>query len=256
MHGFPSEFPQQGLSATMKPLFQSGSFDGQAALGAYDILGFALYQVYGDVKYLMQDNMSRSDMANLMAQAPPEVQSFMQFANQNPNLMQGELPPWLKPFAMQLIEWALSKLFERLSQQENPTLFGLKIKNTALPRETGGAFPERKLGVPTSAGLFTTPTPGSKTQTLSQPSDKIQQPTGVNPDWHPTNPQSSKSPQFQGNTADPEKEHEAHETIRKPAFPGSPSSQPGGPPGPVTNAPGVSGTPGTTTPPNPNQAKS
>lgn len=255
---FPQEFPQQAIQAVMKPIFGSGKFDGQAALGAYDVLGYALFQVFGDVRYLMNNGESRSDVANVMAQAPPEVQNFMQYANQNQQLMQGgNVPPWLIPFAKQLVEWAMARLFDRLSQTENPTLFGVQLKGSQLPRQTGGAFPERKLGVPSGTGLFTMPTPGSVSQASgaqSQPSDRIQQPTGVNPEAHPTNPQSSKSPQYQGNTADPERtDHEVDQPLRKQQLAGSPSSQggPGGLSGPVTNAPGQAGTPGTSANPNP-----
>lgn len=240
---FPQEFPQQGIQAALRPVFGSGRFDGQAALGVYDVLGYALFQIFGDVRYMMNEQESRSDLANVMAQAPPEVQQFAQFANQNPDLMKGDnLPPWLIPFAKQLAEWALARLFDRLSTTENPTLFGMQLKGSQLPRQTGGAFPERKLGVPTGTGLFTMPTPGSRTQesgAQSQPSDQIQQPTGVNPQAHPTNPQSSKSPQFQGNTADPDRtDHEARPINPQPV-------------GPVTNPPGVAGTPGTSANPNP-----
>lgn len=243
--GFPTTFPQQGLQAFLKPLFQGGHFDAQSALGAYDIAGFGLFQLFGDVQYLMQDD-NPAHVANAMAQAPPEIQQFMDFANANPNMMKGDLPVWFVPFAQQLVAWGISKLFERLSQQENPRLFGITLKNK-LPQETGGAFPERKLGTPTGAGLFTTSrtlSEGQSSGAQSQPSDKMQQATGHVPEQHTSVPQSSKSPQFQANTADPNVPHDAKTHETKIPTPGSPSSQPGGPVGPVTNSPGVPGAPG------------
>lgn len=246
---FPNEFPQQGIQALLKPIFAGGGFDGQAALGAYDIAGYGLFQLFGDVKYLMQDDNPAAN-ANIMAQAPPEIQKFMEFANANPDMMKGELPIWVIPFAQQLVQWALAKLFERLSQQENPKLFGMSLKNK-LPRETGGAFPERSLGLPTGAGAFTTSRtlPNSQASgAQSQPSEQMQQPTGHVPEQHTSVPQSSKSPQFQANTHDPEKPHDPTPLPKIPMA-GSPSSQSGGPSAPVTNSPGMPGTPGTTVPP-------
>jgi hypothetical protein len=235
---FPTEFPQQGISALTKMLFGGTGITGEAALGAYDIVGFGLFQIYGDVHYTMQSD-TPGHIANAMAQAPPEVQKFLDFSNSNPELLKGELPVWLVPFLQQLAQVVLEKLFERLSQQENPKLFGLNLKRS-LPRETGGAFPERKIGIPSGTGAFTTSRTLSESQASgaqSQPSDKMQQPTGHVPEKHTSVPQSSKSPQLQANTADSE---------NKIPIAGSPSSQSGSP---VTNAPGVSGTPGTTVPP-------
>lgn len=246
---FPTEFPAQGLQAITKAMFGGGNFDGQVVLGAYDIIGFGLYQAFGDVRYMMSE--MGDDVHNLMAQAPPEVMKAAEFFQNNPDVMKGDLPPWLIPMAQQLAQYVIQKLFERFSQQQNPTFFGRQIMmQSALPKETGGAFPERSQGVPTGTGLFTQSRPAQSVP-QAQPSDKIQQPTGDKPEAHPSLPQSSKSPQFQGNTADPEKPHDPKPVFNDTQSAGAPASQPGGPAGPVTNNPGQPLTPGTSARPTP-----
>lgn len=127
---FPASFPQQALQAALKPVLHGGALDGLAVLGLYDILGFGLYQAFGPVTYpLMTANETPEHLANVMAQAPGEVQKFAEFMTANPELMTSKaLPIWLIPMAKQIAEYLLNKLFERLGSQENPTVFGLKLK--------------------------------------------------------------------------------------------------------------------------------
>lgn len=238
-HGFPTEFPSGAVQAVLAPILGRGRIDGQFALGAYELLGFGLYQMFGEVQPMMAAE-NPDHVANLLAQAPPEVQQAMSFINrEGDGMMQAEsLPPWMVPFLTQLAQWAIQKALERFSKNPNPTLFGrpIKMETRQLPPPTGGAFPERNLGQPTGTGLFTqTPTQPSPAQQggpQAQPSDRIQQPTGPAADLHPSTPTSSRSPQFQGNTADPTKQHEPRpattDTNRGPG---------------LTNAPGVQGNP-------------
>jgi hypothetical protein len=207
---FPTELDTQATRMLISPFLNGQGFklDGQFAWAAWDTVGFALYQVFGDVQpMLAQENPDH--VSNVLATAPPEVQQFMSFVNRDGNQVMGaqDLPPWLIPFVQAAAQWAIQKLLERLNKQENPTLFGFPIKseNRQLPRPSGGAFPERSLGVPTGTGIHTQTQPAltesQQAGAQSQPSDQIQQPTGKVPEQHPSVPQSSKSPQFQGNTA-------------------------------------------------------
>lgn len=232
---FSPQLDTRAVNAILKPLFGGGGIDAQVALGAYDVLGYALGQVFGpDVAYQMMSGDTPGDVANVLSQAPPEVQAFMDFTNREGKNLAGaaELPPWMVPFIKQAVQVLLQKLFERFGAQESPQLFGVKLTRN-LPQETGGAFPERGQGVPSGTGLFTTSRTSQASGAQAQPSPNIQQPTGHTPELHTSVPQSSKSPQFQGNTADPNN---------------PPLVKDGGSPtGPITNDPGVPGTP-----PNPN----
>ena len=42
MGGFPHEFPQQAVQAVLRPFLGGTGFNGEVALGAYDLLGFGL----------------------------------------------------------------------------------------------------------------------------------------------------------------------------------------------------------------------
>lgn len=236
---FPSEFLNQAIQALMGPVFRGAPVDGQFALGAYDLLGFGLYQAFGDQRYLM--NAENPDhVSNVLAQAPPEVQQFMNFTNQQGDqILKGDnLPPWLVPFINQLVSWGIQKLLERFNNNPNPTLFGrpIKMEQRKLPPQTGGAFPERLLGQPTGTGLHTQsnpqPSPAQQGGPQAQPSNQMQQPTGPAADLHPSVPVGSKSPQFQANTADPTKQHEPRPATT------DVNRGPG-----LTNAPGVQGNP-------------
>ncbi len=244
MHGFPQQLDPQCVNGLIAPLFGRGSFNSaEFAACAYEALGYALYQVYGEVPQSIMSNENPADVANLLSQAPPEVQQFMDFTNAQGDRLanQESIPPWMIPFLQQLGAWALKKLLDRFQNRvnsgESVQVLGRTMRaSNKLPPETGGAFPERVLGQPTGAGLFTRTNPHVQESQIagaqSQPSDKLQQPTGRAPEAHPSGPQGSKSPQLQANTADPTVDHEprpvTNDSLKGPG---------------LTNAPGVQGNP-------------
>ena len=115
--GFPAEFPALAVRQLGKLVTGADSDKGRGSLAGYELLGYALKQVFGDVQYLMEDS---GEMAKALTQAPPEVQSFVAFCETNIDPQTGQLaaiPPFMIPLIFKAAEWFVKYLFERLNKQ-------------------------------------------------------------------------------------------------------------------------------------------
>src|SRR5581483_8073691 len=93
-----------------------GSFrSAEFAACAYEVLGYALYQAFGEPPQSIMSGETEAHVSNALAQAPQEVQQFMDFTNkEGDNIANAEaVPPWMLPFLEQLGSWALKKLLDR-----------------------------------------------------------------------------------------------------------------------------------------------
>jgi hypothetical protein len=61
---FPNHFPSQAIDAALKYALGTDRDNGRLALTLYELTGYGLYQVFGDVKYLMSgDPMFTQDQS-------------------------------------------------------------------------------------------------------------------------------------------------------------------------------------------------
>jgi hypothetical protein len=97
--GFPSDVPVTAIQQIGKFVTKSDSDLGRAALAAWQVLGYAGYQVFGPVQLLTTD-----------AGPAPTHEDFKSLVDGTVDLK--SLPPWLIPLAIQI----LLRFLERFKQ--------------------------------------------------------------------------------------------------------------------------------------------
>jgi hypothetical protein len=117
--GFPTSLPGQAANQAAAFVLGRDTDKGRVALAAYDLLGYGLFQAFGDVKYMMA-----SAPTGPPPSAPPDVQNLLSQLQQMPPPVPGQaqisIPPWMEPLLAQAAQYLIQMLFQRLFPTPTP----------------------------------------------------------------------------------------------------------------------------------------